>query len=116
MPIPCAPRPQVGVSALPDTPGRLRVTVTANTNANTPSNALGSLRFGDPRAMDNALIDIPGGPTGMSTAFTHTLPASTTSFQFFVRRAAGGATTAFVVVVDGCGDWPTFVGGGPSAF
>ncbi len=34
-----------------------------------------------------------------------------------VRRAtAGQATTVNLVVVDRCGEWPTVVGGGSSAF
>jgi hypothetical protein len=32
------------------------------------------------------------------------------------RPQPGQATTAQLLVVDGCGDWPTFVGGGPDAF
>jgi hypothetical protein len=28
----------------------------------------------------------------------------------------GQASTVELVVTDGCGDWPTFVGGGPNAF
>jgi hypothetical protein len=28
----------------------------------------------------------------------------------------GTAATAELTVTDGCGDWPTFVGGGPGAF
>jgi hypothetical protein len=34
-----------------------------------------------------------------------------------VRRAAAGqASTADLTVTDTCGTWPTFVGGGASAF
>ena len=34
-----------------------------------------------------------------------------------VRRVTDGqASTVELVVTDGCGDWPTFVGGGPNAF
>jgi hypothetical protein len=36
---------------------------------------------------------------------------------FLVGRAtAGQAATVSFTVTDGCGDFPTFVGGGPSAF
>jgi hypothetical protein len=31
------------------------------------------------------------------------------------RVTAGQATTIPLIVVDGCGEWPTFVGGGASA-
>jgi hypothetical protein len=32
------------------------------------------------------------------------------------RLTAGQAATVELVVTDGCGDWLTFVGGGPGAF
>jgi hypothetical protein len=36
---------------------------------------------------------------------------------FFVRRIAPGqGTTVELVVTDQCGEWRTFVGGGPNAF
>jgi hypothetical protein len=36
---------------------------------------------------------------------------------FTVRRTtAGQAAQVPFVVVDGCGEWPSFVGGGPNAF
>jgi hypothetical protein len=48
---------------------------------------------------------------------TITLGTGITSQQFFVRRTnAGVASTVPLTVTDVCGAWPTFVGGGPSAF
>jgi hypothetical protein len=36
---------------------------------------------------------------------------------FFVNRGpANQATTVHLTITDGCGAWPTFVGGGPDAF
>jgi hypothetical protein len=32
------------------------------------------------------------------------------------RPASGQAATVELTVTDGCGTWPTFVGGGPTAF
>jgi hypothetical protein len=32
------------------------------------------------------------------------------------RQAAGQAATVELTVTDGCGQWPTFLGGGPGAF
>jgi len=73
-----------------------------------------SLQFG---AATNALIDVPGGPTGQTGSFTVNLPAGTQQTQFTVRRAtAGQATTVPLVVTDACGPWSTFVGGGAGAF
>lgn len=73
-----------------------------------------TLRFG---AATNALLDVPGGPTGASGSFSVTLPPGTTQTSFVVRRAtAGQGVSAPLTVVDSCGEWPTLVGGGTSAF
>jgi hypothetical protein len=76
------------------------------------------VRFGEPRGLQNALIDIlPDGPAGMATGFTYTLPSPAPGFQFVVRRGvSGAAATVPFVVVDSCGEWRTFAGGGPEAF
>jgi thermitase len=105
----CSPRPRVTVSTTPAGTGRLQVTVAA-TGVN---NTVRELRFG---AATNALIDV-GGQDGRTGNFTMSLPSGTNGVTFFARRASGGvATTVPFVVADGCGDWPTFVGGGAGAF
>jgi hypothetical protein len=49
--------------------------------------------------------------------FTVTFPPGTQQATFYVlRQTAGQATTVPLTVIDGCGAWPTFVGGGPTAF
>ena len=89
--------------------GRLVVTVTANG----AGNLLRALRIG---ASSNALVDV-GERTGLSSNVNVALPSDTRQATFSVRRATSGqATMVPLVVVDGCGDWPTFVGGGPGAF
>lgn len=113
VPTPCASRPPVSVVTTPLGDGRLQVTLSAGTSAALPSNALRELRFA---AATNALVDA-GGQTGQGGAFTVTLAAGTQQTSFVIRRAtAGQAATVPLVVVDACGDWPTIVGGGPSAF
>jgi hypothetical protein len=87
------------------------VTVTAHTSTYTPVNALSSLQFG---TATNGLIDMPGGPTGSTGGFTY--PTTGASQTFTIRHAASGATTVPFTIVDSCGSWPTFVGGGASAF
>jgi hypothetical protein len=110
----CAPRPNVGVAVTPASGNRLQVTVTANTNAGSATNTLVSLAFG---TLDNAVVDIVGGQSNVTSNQTITLGSGVTSQQFFVRRTtAGVASTVPLVVTDLCGGWPTFVGGGPSAF
>ena len=43
-------------------------------------------------------------------------PSGTTQMIFYVRRLAAGAVHVPLVVVDGCGEWQSFVGGGATAF
>ncbi|HEY7068142.1 MAG TPA: SBBP repeat-containing protein [Chloroflexota bacterium] len=108
----CAPRPNVQVQSTALGDGRLQVTLTAQGARNT----LQRLRFGEPRASVNDLIDV-GGQSGRSGQFAVTLPGATQQTTFYVRHAAAGqATTVQLVVTDGCGDWPTFVGGGAGGF
>ncbi|MFN8633066.1 MAG: hypothetical protein U0893_04365 [Chloroflexota bacterium] len=70
---------------------------------------------------DNARVTVTtpgGGPANQTTGFTYTPPSGTTSTSFTIQRVApsGGATVNPIHFVDGCGDWVTFVGGGPNAF
>jgi hypothetical protein len=104
----CSPRPSVQVAVAPSGPGRLQVTLTTNGTGV----FLNSLQF---LSASNALIDA-GGVSGATGNFLVTLPAGTQQATFFVRRLASGATTVPLVVNDSCGAWPTFVGGGPTAF
>jgi hypothetical protein len=105
----CTPRPPVGVTVTPAGAGRLQVTLTANG----VNNRLAQLRF---QPTTNALVDVRDR-SGAQGPFTVDLPDQPQQLIFFVRRAnAGAATTVPVIVVDGCGLWPTVVGGGPSAF
>jgi hypothetical protein len=113
-PVPCALRPRVTVNVAPAASGRLDVTVTANTDVYTPTNYLQQIQFG---AAVNGVIDMAGylsmspGPANVS------LPPGTSVAQFtLVRGTPGAASTLPFTVVDSCGSWPTFVGGGPSAF
>jgi chitinase len=109
----CGPRPPVQVSSRKTGDGRLEVTVTAGTDVPNFTNRLTQIQFG---AGSNALIDI-GGQTGRTGDFAVLLSDRPTSLTFQVRRdVAGRAATVPLTVVDDCGTWPTFVGGGPAAF
>jgi len=45
------------------------------------------------------------------------LPSQPQTITLTVHRGTPGqAATVELVVTDGCGEWPTFVGGGPNAF
>jgi hypothetical protein len=112
-PLACAPRPPVSIASANTGDGRLRVAVTAGTASPNDANRLTELRF---QAGTNALIDV-AGQTGRSGPFTVTLTEHPTSITFDVQRATPGQpTTLPFIVADTCGDWPTFVGGGPRAF
>lgn len=108
----CHIRPPVRLEVTPDGPGRLRVVVRTARNVTIPVNGLIELRF---QAGTNALVDVDG-QNGRSGAFTVPIAGGPTSTTFFVRRQQAGATHLPFLVIDGCGAWPTFVGGGPNAF
>jgi hypothetical protein len=111
-PAACAPRPSVGITAVPGGGGRLLVTVTAGTNASTSTNQIVRLAVGP---AVNGVVYADG--VAQPTSFTITPPAGATSYSFQVARLLPGqAATVPLVVTDRCGDWSTFVGGGPGAF
>jgi hypothetical protein len=102
---PCSPRPPVTASVQRVAADRLTVTVSATGT----QNALKALRFG---AASNALIDV-GASSGQPGGFDVSLPPGTSTISFVVRRPSTTlATTVPLVVVDDCGEWPTFVGAG----
>src|SRR5438874_474497 len=55
----CSPRPPVGVTTVPTNDGRLQVTITANINASTPTNAIEQIQFKNNDSA-NAIIEIQG--------------------------------------------------------
>jgi hypothetical protein len=66
--------------------------------------------------LSNASVDLTGQPT-VTAPTTIALPAGTAQVTLLVRRVSPGqASTVEGVVTDVCGAWPTFFGGGPSAF
>jgi hypothetical protein len=112
----CSPRPPVRLSVVRDAPGLLRVAVTATTNGSVPTNAVSSITFDAGQSATGATIDI-GGQQARTGRFTYTPPPGTSTVTFQARRVTAGTTvTVPVTVVDHCGAWTTFVGGGPSAF
>ena len=106
----CGPRPTVQTSPVAGG-GKLQVQiVTAPLNVQT-LNPLSELRFG---AFQNAKVTLDGQPIASGQTFT--VPTRTNRVSFTVERVnPGQATTVPFTVVDGCGEWPTFVGGGTAA-
>jgi hypothetical protein len=105
----CTPRPAVSVNAGPGIGGQLLVTVTTQGTGVT----LQSLQFA---ASSNGLIDVLG-TLGSPGPLNLPLNPGTTAITFVVHRATAGiSTTVPFTVIDSCGAWPTFVGGGAGAF
>jgi hypothetical protein len=115
--------PPVGVqvgrgSALPNGDPTLVATLTARAGCG----PIDHIQFGQAgRAFANARVSVTsptGGPTGQTAGFTYTPPAGTTSVSLMIQRTVqgGGATVNPIHFYDGCGEWSTFVGGGPDAF
>ena len=88
--------------------GTLLVTLTSNTNASTPVNAIQSISF---TRIDNARVSI-GTQMNQEAPFTFPLPGGSPSIGFTAVRKQPGAMRVDVSVTDACGPWTTFVGGG----
>jgi hypothetical protein len=109
-PQPCAPRPPVQI--WPSAAGVSLSVVVAVSPLNTgESNAIREFRFG---GFQNARVSRNGQVIASGQAIA--LPANSTTFDFVVERVQpGSAATVQLTAVDSCGEWPTFVGGGPAA-
>jgi hypothetical protein len=106
----CTPRPRVTQTVVAGG-GALQVHVESTPLNTTTNNPLREIRFG---AFQNATVTMNG--QAVSTGQAVSLAPSTVSADLVVRRAAAGqSTTVPFTVVDGCGEWSTFVGGGVAA-
>jgi len=100
----CTPRPRVTVNVARQGPDQFQVSI----NASGVNNQIRQLQFG---AATNASISV-SGQSGTGN-FAVTLPAGTQDIVFSIRRVQPGqALQVPLVVTDGCGPWPTFVGAG----
>jgi hypothetical protein len=75
---------------------------------------VGRSKFG---TFQNATVTVIGqGGQTIASGQTYTAPANLTAVDFTVERVTPGQpTTVPFTVVDGCGEWKTFVGGGTAA-
>lgn len=106
----CSPRPRV-TQSLASGGGALNVTVSPTPQNDGAANTLQRIVFG---TLQNATVTLNGA--AVADGQTVTLPAGATSASLEVRRASpGAATTVPFTVVDTCGEWKTFVGGGTGA-
>jgi hypothetical protein len=110
------PRPNVGLQVTPNPANHtLQTTISArDAGCLQDNNQLHALRF---TRLTNASVNaLPAGTT-VTAPTTVPLPNHPTAITFAVQRVTPGQpATVELVVKDGCGDWPTVVGGGPSAF
>jgi hypothetical protein len=112
----------VGVGRGPGPSGSVDATLTATLSARPNCGAIDRIELGEPgRPFDNAAVTIispAGGQAGQTSGFTYNPPAGTTTVSLTIQRVvpSGGATVAPMRFFDGCGEWRTFVGGGPEAF
>ncbi len=108
----CETRPRVLVTTVPLPNGQLQVRVVATTSVGLPVNAVRALKF---TKLDNAGVLFNG--VQVAEGSTVDVPAGATDVLFIVGRVTGGqATTVAFAAIDGCGEWPSLVGGGPNGF
>jgi hypothetical protein len=111
----CSTRPPVTVQAQPIGGGRLQVTVEAGRPAGAVNNIVRKIQI---LRADNAQVELFGqtiGPAGGTVEATS--PNQRTTFTVTRQPASSPtAVTIPLVVTDDCGEWKTFVGGGPNAF
>jgi hypothetical protein len=109
-PTQCAPRPKVVTSPAAGG-GKLQVHVESTPSGTQRNNVLQGVTV---TRLDNARVTIAGQPMAEGQSFT--LPANAVATDLTIERVATGqATTVQITVVDSCGEWKTFVGGGAGA-
>ena len=107
----CAPRPPVRVTPTVSG-GKLTAHIQVSPLNTQQPNSVRTLRFG---ALQNARVTVGGQPIASGQSVT--VPAGSSGVDVTVERATPGqAITVPLTVMDGCGEWQTFVGGGPGAF
>src|SRR5262249_40239897 len=118
---PPAPNAGVSVSRVPGAPNGDPM-IAATLTARTGCGAISVIQFGDPgQPFANARVTITSpanGPGGETLGFVYAPPPGTTAITLVIERVvqAGGATVSPIRFTDACGEWRTFVGGGPDVF
>jgi len=106
----CTPHPQVQTAPAPSG-GALQVHIEATPLNTSQPNLLRGVRFG---TFQNAQVTLNGQLIASGATFTAL--AGSNAVDFTVERALPGqAMTVPLTILDGCGEWPTFVGAGTDA-
>jgi hypothetical protein len=111
----CSTRPPVTIQSQPIGNGRLQVTVQAGRPTGAPNNIVRKVQI---QRADNARVEILGQTFGAEGG-TVSATSPDQRLTFTVAKPRTGAPVAVTVpfvVTDDCGEWKTFVGGGPNAF
>lgn len=107
----CMLRPVVLVTTEAHGSGRLKVTVESTNSAGVPDNSLQAIRI---VALANASVEIGDNVIRQGGALVE-LDDGIEEVHFYVQRvAASQAYTVTLGLTDLCGEWQTFVGGGPA--
>jgi thermitase len=106
--VPCpSPRPPVQIATAATGAGTLDVTVTAGA---------GVIREIDFRSLRNAAVTIDS-QSGVTSPFVYRPTSYSRQVPFTVTQQSGSqATTVSLAILDDCGTWTTFVGGGTNGF
>jgi hypothetical protein len=110
------PEPNVGLTVTPVAAAhQIQATLTARDAACSADGQIQSLKV---VSLANATVAIPGvGTISAPTAAPVAIPNQPSSVVITVQKLQAGQPAAVRLMVhDGCGDWPTFVGGGANAF
>jgi hypothetical protein len=108
----CLPRPSLIVLTTPVSGqnGRLKVTIETTSTPGVPDNSLHGIRL---VTLTNASVEILG-ETHRSAGPTVEIGEGSEELHFYVQRVQGNqAFAATIAIIDDCGEWQTFVGGGP---
>jgi len=111
-PLRCAPRPRVQTRPTAGG-GALQVHVEATAHSTGENNPLLRIDFGQ---LQNARVTLNGQPITSGQSFTPPAQANAHGVDFAVERVTPGQPVMVpFTVLDDCGTWPTFVGGGTAA-
>jgi type 1 glutamine amidotransferase len=109
----CSPRPPVSLDVSRPRSGTLDVTIAANDNGALVGNRLQRVAF---NRVTNGAISIGSFADRRSPFFVELAPTVRDARFTADRVDATRPLHVDLAVTDGCGTWPTFIGGGPSAF
>jgi hypothetical protein len=103
----CTNRPPIRMSVAPTGDGRLLATIQPG------QGLLRLIQLGGPgRPLRNAVVDVVGGPSGLTTGQSIDPGPGASQVQVSVRRIGAGPMTVPLFIFDDCGSWQTFIGAG----